>query len=390
MLNIATKQENKRWRDFYALPPDSIDVIFMGNSHDYTAFQPQIIDRILPVNSYVLGIGGENIVLTYYELKELLRYQHPKLIVLETFAVTLAGKYMPPQNYYAFLDAGRWNSDKLAVAAKYLKPETLYTIFPALRTRMDYANPGLYLNQFKTEISRPNAAMIDPALGAEPIGRVIPDFDYSIAMIKIVEKFPPQSPDMKTYLDKIVQLCRENGIQLVLTRVPMVNWLQSSVSSIAPFDTEEYAVEQNVPFIKFDRSSLTHLHFVNNGHVNIFGSVNLSIQMAQKIGEILNVPVDVGQLAYYQSFVFSDYKFAGYNDAFGIQLYPRNDGMSLEYDWSVTDLSTGKTVLSSGWNKSDKYQFTLDHGGIYGITVTIRNTDGNFEMAASFPPFHKD
>jgi hypothetical protein len=72
------------WKDFYKLPKNSVDILFIGNSHNYMTFQPQVVDDLLSMNSYVLGVPGESAVMTYFELNTALRYQHPRIIVFET------------------------------------------------------------------------------------------------------------------------------------------------------------------------------------------------------------------------------------------------------------------------------------------------------------------
>ena len=74
ILNLMSyNYASRRWVDFYKLPPNSVDIVFMGNSHNFYAFQPKIVNEILGKKSYVVAISAENTLLSYYELKEILK-----------------------------------------------------------------------------------------------------------------------------------------------------------------------------------------------------------------------------------------------------------------------------------------------------------------------------
>ena len=390
LLNLASSMREDRWKDFYNLPRDSLDVLFMGNSHNYVAVQPQIIDEIVPVRSYVIGGGAENVVLSYFELKEVLRYQHPQMVVLETFTLDLNDEFMPTQNYFGFLDSGPWDANKTAVAARYLSPEEWYMLFPPLRTRMEWSSPHMFFaaltNSFRDFIS----PALDPGLGAAPLNAVIPEADYQTARITTVTDFPQPSPEITLYLDRIRELCRENDIQLVLATIPMVNKTQSTAGRYAPFDAEKYASDHKIPLLVNDPEMFNHLHFAEYAHLNRFGSLIVSTQMAQQVAVLLNLPVDVERLEYYQNFMFADYSLKQENGRYTLRLIPLNSTADLEYNFSVTDPGLPDPLFRSGWTTDDEFSFTLDRDGRYDINVAIRNPDGEYILSATFVLEKKD
>ena len=72
-INLIPKQErankNPYWRYFYEeLPENSLDIVFMGNSHSQCAFIPEIIDAILGTNSIDLITPSEAIYQTKYRV----------------------------------------------------------------------------------------------------------------------------------------------------------------------------------------------------------------------------------------------------------------------------------------------------------------------------------
>jgi hypothetical protein len=382
ILNCSMKVVNPRWQNFYHLPKDSLDVVFMGNSHSFTSFQPVIIDDILPVNSYAIGVGAENIVLSYYELKEILKTQHPKAVVLETFAVDLDDTNLQQTYYYEFLDSGVWDGNKAVVAARYITPDKSYTIFPALRTRIDWTNPDQPLSQLVDQTSNLVSPEVDPMGGASPLTNVMEDNKYQEVKAEPTRVFKSPAESNRIYLQKFYQLCRQNGIQLVLATTPMVNAPPNKTGKYAPFDLTDFLRQTGVPLEKFEDFGFNHLHFANTDHVNEFGSVVVSIQMAQKLAGILGLPIDQSALEYYRSFIFTDYKIIQDGDLYTIELIPAGSGLTLEYNWEV--LSGDDVVSKSGPQKESKYQFQLKESGAYQIWVEIVNPEGACVIKAKF------
>lgn len=64
---------------------DAYDLIFLGSSRTYTGFNPKLIDEELDLNSFNMGTSAQDIAESYFTLKEILDYQKPKYIVLETY-----------------------------------------------------------------------------------------------------------------------------------------------------------------------------------------------------------------------------------------------------------------------------------------------------------------
>jgi hypothetical protein len=383
-LNLSMKTDNIRWDYLYGLPHDSLDIVFMGNSHNFYAFQPQIIDKILPVKSYVLGIGYENIVLSYYELRELLKYQHPKVIVLETYALDLDDTVPPEPYYYEFIDSGFWDENKAAVAARYLTPGNFYTVFPALRTRIDWNNTRPYVDQFVNQVRSVFSPNAYPLLGATPNSRVITQVNFLAIKTFQADKYKHPNPDIETYLIKFYQLCKDNNIQLILTTTPLAGSPRNKNGNYAPYDVTDFAVQNNIPLIKYDPADFNHLHFVNSDHVNEFGAVKVSAEMALELAKTLDLPVNQGELAHFQALYFSDYSLTHIKNIYLIQLIPAGDSSDLDYRWTVVNSNTEATIVKTDWQKEASFQFPINKNGSYEITVEIRNPVEDYILTGTF------
>lgn len=74
-------------QDFYQYPQDSIDVLMLGSSHLGSNIDPTQLYEEYGIASYNLWGSAQPTWNTYYYLKEALKHQKPKVVVLETYVV---------------------------------------------------------------------------------------------------------------------------------------------------------------------------------------------------------------------------------------------------------------------------------------------------------------
>ena len=66
---------------------NSLDILFIGSSHSYCAFNPKVFDHYLKCNSFNLRTSAQAFSVTYSGVVEILKKQNPKIIVLEVYAL---------------------------------------------------------------------------------------------------------------------------------------------------------------------------------------------------------------------------------------------------------------------------------------------------------------
>ena len=80
---LFTKHRDaKNWRYIYD-DKYHIDILYMGSSLTFTSLNPEIIDPIINCDSFNLGSSAQNIIQSYYNLVEVLKYKKIKVIVLD-------------------------------------------------------------------------------------------------------------------------------------------------------------------------------------------------------------------------------------------------------------------------------------------------------------------
>lgn len=107
------KNEN-RIRDFYLIPENTLDVVFVGSSSVHTCFYPTVAWKNSGFTSYCLGMDRCSYITILPMIKEVIRTQHPKLIVVDIDEFTLPDNYMENEHpIFYCLDSFPWNKTKL-------------------------------------------------------------------------------------------------------------------------------------------------------------------------------------------------------------------------------------------------------------------------------------
>ena len=71
--------------DFYALEKNSIDVLFIGSSHVVNGIKSQVIENITGMKTMSCAIIGQYLPFHVAYLKEALKYQHPKFLIIDMY-----------------------------------------------------------------------------------------------------------------------------------------------------------------------------------------------------------------------------------------------------------------------------------------------------------------
>ena len=67
---------------------DSVETVFIGNSHQYCSVDVTLLNREYGFNSILLASSGQDLELNYYAALAAIELQHPKTIVLEMMGAT--------------------------------------------------------------------------------------------------------------------------------------------------------------------------------------------------------------------------------------------------------------------------------------------------------------
>lgn len=307
-LNIAeilrkkSGGESDMVHSFYEIERDTLDVLCMGSSHGYSAFQPNTLWKEYGLASYTLCSQRQTVVSAYYLLQEALKYQKPKVLLLETYYFWYSRNYADLASLRMGFDGIRMDEVKHRMIQDVLKERTLkdklsyYIPFMQYHGRWDDLRWYDFHSKdyLKGAILNANVyPMEEPELPKE--GREIADKTYE-------------------YFEKVVKLCEENDIQLILFTAPYGYKNEKKFESYMDkqkvcVTLESYLAEKNIPYMYFQKTNEAGIDYTKDfrdwAHLNVNGAIKITKSLGEYIHENYNLP-DHRDDERYQSW-WSDY-----------------------------------------------------------------------------------
>jgi hypothetical protein len=278
---------------FYIQPKDSIDVLFLGASSFLNGISPLAFWEKFGFTSYSRASTTQHPAVTYYYLVETLKYQNPKVVVLDgvsLFSDQNVDKNKPEGKLRQAIDPMKLSAEKLQlifnIVSKSKTQEITDYLFPLFRYHYRWKE----LNQADFEYYKRDR--YDPFKG-ENVSYIITPFTIPKNFMKPTYEIAKYDDGALKYFEKAIQFCKKNGIQVVFVTLPRLNWTYSKQLAIKQLSEKydlpyiDYSLPNDSGGYEFDAS----LDFYDNAHLNIYG--------AQKISEILGAFLQ-------EKYVFSD------------------------------------------------------------------------------------
>ena len=232
---------------FYTMEKDSVDVIFLGSSQGTTAFDPQTLYDDYSLRSYNLSTEQQSIAVSYWLLKEALRTQSPQAVVLDVWMCF--GNQNPLNSAEScvrkVIDQMRWSRVKREAIADICRTD------PTLIKASFYLRNIRYHGRWKSlgEGDFSFAALSEPsqAKGFAPHSIPWKKGDFKPLDVPEGTEAEKMQANMERYLEKIVDMCEENRISLLLTKTPNRSWNARRHTAMQAF-----ADSHELPFYDFN------------------------------------------------------------------------------------------------------------------------------------------
>lgn len=235
---------------FYAEEKDSLDFIFIGSSQMFTSVVPAVLWEEYGITSYDFGANEQPMYLSYYYIKEALKYQDPKAIVLEV-SYCNDKDYATEGVHHINLDDLRMGPVKLEAVFDVIPPgERLPYLFELAK----YHDTWTTLDQASMEYL--TADKHNPYKGYTPSQDGFADggvFKEEIARVTERSVLPELS---KSYMIRIIELCREENVDLLFLKTPN-DHIQNQPDYNAVADLAE---EYGVTYLDLNREMKGQLH----------------------------------------------------------------------------------------------------------------------------------
>jgi hypothetical protein len=288
----------RKWNAYYEFTKKHpVDVVLVGNSHLYTGINPENLSTALGANCFILASPGTTQTDAYFCLKEAIAVNKPKMAIVETFAINDYDSYLLKAGTLS--DQFKSFSARKNIGQKLASTPLLFTsdnylpawsntirnhsfIFNdteqikkniALNKHKQPEKPGLYLGRY----ARFNSGIEDTTLiKYDQPGFVAYDYNKH-----------PASDEARKYLQKTIELCRENNVELVFLTLPMYYKHVHNYDSFKNDLTKElksyhqHWLDLQQPY---DTAAFTTECFENtvaeNQHMTYYGSLVASYKLA--------------------------------------------------------------------------------------------------------------
>ena len=298
-LSVSKHRDAKKWDYIYDLN-NEIDILFLGSSHIFTAFNPNIIDSLTNLKSFNLGSNGQIINQTYYNLVEVLKYRNPSTIVLDVN--TLIKETNSSAFIFQNLSGMNLSVNKLISFLNTIKNDRLINIALFTKERFNWKRLKLYyktgfipgngvhflLGQYKkirwdTEFKN---FEYNPNYNIEYRGYVgkksnLSEDSFKTGLKNMIYNEVPYNFNIENlkYLNKIINLCEKNKINLILIKSPTIDYegLNKYINKeLISNYIEKYNIEYYNMTLFFDKLGLINNDFHNKTHLSINGSEKVS------------------------------------------------------------------------------------------------------------------
>lgn len=307
---------NGKLRYYYNEDKNSIDALILGTSHAYRGILPMEMYQLCGVKSYNLATSTQPIEVTYYALREAIKYQNPRVVIWD-----VSNLYIDNTDEYRWklvTDEMIPGENKISLIREYLKKvestEEIYTdLFPLLEyhTRwkellkqdFDLSHKNKYyfgkggqissvmreavsvdeMNSFTNRLIKNNEKVVYEYHGGESSENRERDVLYSTEILNAnVEWF-----------FKIKELCDENNIQLLAVKVPAIEEPQryNSAWTFAKYDkTQAFCDKNGVAYYDLLYDTDIGLDWaedtIDGGrHLNLYGAQKVSANLGNYLIE---------------------------------------------------------------------------------------------------------
>lgn len=268
------------------------DVIFVGDCEVYENISPITLYEEFGIASWIRGSPQQTVWQSFYLVEETLRYESPKAIVFNVLAM----KYDTPEStgnpvrreaYNRItLDTMRWSGSKFrSIMASMTEAERKSLglagyLFPILRYHDRWS--ALTREDFDLRPDPVSHCGYLMATGVKPYEGFLPE------PVPADFRFGQRSWE---YLNKMVDLCREKGVQLVLLKTPSLHpcWWPEWEEQI-----QSYAQEKDLLYLRVDEEEAmidwsTDTH--DGGlHLNVYGAEKASRWLGNALKAALSLP----------------------------------------------------------------------------------------------------
>lgn len=285
LLCLKTEHGIMQARAMYDQPKDSIDVVFMGSSHIHCDINTAMLWEQYGMAAYDYSAAEQPLWTTYYYLKEICKYQKPKLIVLDLYS---PARFKDDYQYEWLNDnlmGVRFGINKLQMLYVSCEPQYYADYFPSI---------SRYHSRFLSYDSKDKEYLFSKKEERAVFKGYTPYFIEDPQLEP--ELSQPYSGGItiksEQYLKKIIEFVKQNDIELFLIVSPYITTdedelVYNRVHEIAG----NYGLEFNSTNYLYDEMELDfEKDFNDESHLNYIGSCKFTEYLGNEIKKKYDIP----------------------------------------------------------------------------------------------------
>ena len=281
---------------FYKLKNNSIDVLLLGSSHSYVNINSFYLYKLYGISSFNFGGSIQPLWNTYFYLKEALKKQKPKLIVLDALTTTLNDEYADYSGIIKNNYELKFSFDKInSIIISSPKNICIFFLNPLYQYHNRYSS--LTFEDFLSYRGREKYKYYKGyVLFYRISSNTKPNVNYITNEISLY-------PKIEKYYRIVIELAKNNNIPILIVKSPysLYNEYDQKKYNTAKKIAEEY----NVPFINLNYNyddynlDFSKDFYDQSGHLNYKGAEKLAKYLGKYLKENYDLPDRRGDPKYY-------------------------------------------------------------------------------------------
>ncbi|MBQ7360447.1 MAG: hypothetical protein IJW63_10165 [Lachnospiraceae bacterium] len=385
---------------------EEVGLIFFGASRLYHAMVPSIFEEKMGYeNVLVAATATQPLSGTYYYMKELVETVKPERIVIDvTFDRLLNEDTVQP----CLLVNDRLSlKNSIPFVFNCIEPSDWKYLFGPCRYRDNILMYSL-IKAEKDRIKAQNGDMFDPASDYyADKGFVYTYNSYATGTVPFVHNtmydFSVDAilADNVYYLDKCIELCKANGIEVSLVTVPgtisylyLINGYEDSVAWFEEYAEKKDISYHNLDYLKGREEILPDEYMYNTTHTNAKGAEVISeiysdILIKESQGEDVSdyfysdfteLKANIHRIAAVSGMITFTEEMEDSKVVANINIRSlQNETVSPQYQVELIDLEGNVTVLVE-WTQATEAKLLLPVGVNYSVKVRAKSgIDGDLE-----------
>lgn len=291
----ANYDGNQAAKGFYALGENTADVMFYGSSRIYAGVDVAKLWKDHGIAAFNHAGTMQTLWNSYYNMVETLKYQKPKVMVVDIYGATFTQEYSGSTNVIKNVSSMRFSVNKI---------ENVWNSVPH-EDFLSYMLKYPLMHDAYREVKEGNYHRDANAVGGKDYkgfiaSYAVTPYDTLPQVDMPVEKKKPMDKNVE-YLDKMINLAKTNNVELAFIAVPAAGFCEEDEAVFKW--VEDYAKEKQVSFLDANRYFLEMgfnpgEDFAEGAHLNYNGACKFTDYLGDWLLDTYDLPDHRGEMQY--------------------------------------------------------------------------------------------